>query len=102
MDYIKEVIPNPNWGMISKQIKKMMEDDKSITYKGIKYTMWYAINHQGMQLDSLGVVPHLYNDAKKYYKWLKDIKKKVGEWERYEKTVTYCGSRTIDDEVIFD
>ena len=49
-DYIQELYINQgydkhdiDWKLITAQIKNFMKDDSSITYSGIKYTLWYLV-----------------------------------------------------------
>lgn len=88
-----------NYAMVNSQLKKMIEDNPSMTYGGIQYTVWYAINHQNMKISSLGIVPFLYNEAENYYKWLRNIKKQVKEWKKDEKEVDVYMSRDRKEDI---
>lgn len=88
-----------NYAMINSQLKKMREDNPSMTYGGIQYTLWYAINHQNMKITSLMIVPFLYDEAKNYCKWLKHIKKQVKEWEKDEKEIDIYMSRDRKEDI---
>lgn len=74
-------------GRITLQIKKFMQDHPEYTYSGIQRTLEYFYRIKGNSIEkangSIGIVPWVYEEAKRYYynQWLlsqknaeKDIK----------------------------
>lgn len=89
-----------NYAIFYTQLKKIMEDNPNITYKGLKYTLWYCKEHQNMSITSIGIAPYYYNEAKEYHKWLSGIKKYMAEYKGEDRVVTL--NRVEQKEVIFD
>jgi len=73
-----------------------MKDDSSITYGGIKYTLWYLVNIEDKNLfDSdnfngsiLNLVPTCYMKAKKYCEEMIKLKKEIEDFQFEDKVVT--------------
>ena len=63
-------------GRITLQIKKYMQDHPEYTYSGIKRTLEYFYEIKGNPIDKanggIGIVPWVYEEAKRYYynQWL--------------------------------
>ena len=102
-DYIQELYINQgydkhdiDWKLITAQIKNFMKDDSSITYGGIKYTLWYLVNIEDKNLfDSdnfngsiLNLVPTCYMKAKKYCEDMIKLKKEIEDFQFEDKVVT--------------
>lgn len=101
-DYINEVwVGEKDFKKIASQIKRMMIDNSEMTYGGIHYTIWYAINHQGISMSNIGIVPYLYDEARAYCKWLANIKSQVKEWKNEEKEITIASAIREREEDIF-
>lgn len=70
LDYISEVIPEPNYARIQLQINEFKQK-YHYTYSGIKKTLMYFIEvlkgNPEKGNNAIGIVPYLYQDAYKYY-----------------------------------
>lgn len=101
-DYLSKIwVGEINYGQIGAQLKKMITDNPEMTYGGIQYTIWYAKNHQGMQINSIGIVPYLYDEARAYCRWLANIKKQVKEWKNEEKEIVIASAIREEEENVF-
>ena len=78
-----------NYAVYNKQLKEIKQQYKDYTYKGMKYCLWYIKEHQGIPIKSIAIVPYYYEESKRYYKWLKNIKQSIKRYnhENIEKTV---------------
>lgn len=69
-EYIAQLFKEPNWAMITKQIKKYTTED-GYSLSGIKKSLIYFYEIKGNKIDksnnAIGIVPFVYNDAKNYY-----------------------------------
>lgn len=100
IDYLSTIWTGEiNYAMVGNQLKTIMKDNPEFTYKGIKYTLWFAINHEGMQITSLGIVPYIYNQARDYCIWLNKIKKQVKAWEIKDKDVAVIRSKDREENI---
>ena len=90
MEYFKLVSSEPiNYAIYQKQLKDIKTKYPDYTYKGMKYCLWYIKEHQNIPIKSIAIVPYYYEEAKKYYHWLNDIKKSLKKNNiNNEKTVT--------------
>ena len=82
MEYCKEVFgPLANYGLIGKQINKYIKDGK--TKQGILLSLkfWYGVKKNGIEKSNggIGIVPYIYEDAKRY--WTKVVPKTTGKIE---------------------
>lgn len=69
-----------NYAVYNKQLKEIKQQYKDYTYKGMQYCLWYIHEHQKIPIKSIAIVPYYYEESKKYYQWLKDIKKSLKEY----------------------
>ena len=76
-------------GRITLQIKKFMQDHPEYTYSGIKRTLQYFYEVKGNSIEKsnggIGIVPWVYDEAKRYYynQWLlsqKNADKDISEY----------------------
>ena len=94
LDYIQEIYVNNgldkhdiNWKLITSVLKNMMDEDKTITYGGIQYTLWYCKEIKGIDLFSdksnsiIWCVPFYYLEAQKYYTDTDELETKISNWE---------------------
>lgn len=76
IDYICQLyeIEAPN-GFMVKQIKTF-QDEYKYTLKGIEFALRYFHDVMGndIEADGIGIVPFIYNDAKKYYMTINDVR----------------------------
>ncbi|MGG1444918.1 hypothetical protein ABE354_23280 [Brevibacillus laterosporus] len=84
IDYIctlhKTKIPH---GLILKQIKEFT-DTYEYTHKGITLTLRYFYETLGNQVregDGIGIVPYVYEEAKKFFVLKRNVERSVGEIE---------------------
>lgn len=82
MEYCKEIFgPEADYGHIGSQIKKYVADGK--TRQGILLTLkyWYGVkkNSTDKSNGGIGIVPYVYDDAKKY--WNSVAPKRVAKME---------------------
>lgn len=80
LDYIKSLDPDANFIMIGSQLKRMT--DEGMTYAGIRYALWYSINVKGAEYKGIGIVPYVYDEAKKYWQWQQKMKVQVAGWKQ--------------------
>lgn len=68
--YIAELLKEPNWAMITKQIKKYHDED-GYSYSGIQKSLEYFYKIKGNPIDkannAIGIVPYCYQAAYNYY-----------------------------------
>ena len=82
-----------NWQLITAVLKRMMDEHKDYTYRGIVYTLWYMKKIKQMDLFSaesntvLALVPFTYQEAKQFALDCQKIRNSVKDFE-------------INDEVI--
>ena len=75
LNYFISVCCEPiNYAVYNKQLKEIKQQYKDYTYKGMQYCLWYIHEHQKIPIKSIAIVPYYYEESKKYYQWLKDIK----------------------------
>lgn len=79
LDYIKQLDPDTNFIVATAQIKRMIAD-YGMTYAGMRYALWYSINVVNRQYKGIGVLPYVYEDAKKYWDWQKRMRQQVADW----------------------
>lgn len=79
LDYIKQLDPDTNFIVATAQIKRMIAD-YGMTYAGMRYALWYSINVANRQYKGIGVLPYVYEDAKKYWDWQQRMKQQVAGW----------------------
>ena len=82
--YTKAQIP---WKLLTAQIKKMMEDDKSLTYAQISYILKYMVEILELNLFNeefngsiLNLVPYYIQEAKEFCLKCKDIRDSVKDF----------------------
>lgn len=96
LDYIKSLDPNANFIMIGSQLKRMLAE--GMTYAGIRYALWYSINIEGMGYKGLGIVPYVYDRAKRYWQWQQNMKIQVAGWKQVDEDAVVV-KRQREDEV---
>lgn len=87
-----------NYAATNSMLKKIMDTGR-YTYNGLKYALWYGKVHQGLDITSIAISEYLYDDAKKYYNWLKNIKKQVSIWEKEEEEIVISKKRDREEDV---
>lgn len=93
LDYIQEIYVNNgwdkhdiNWKLITSRIKNIMDEDSSITYGGIQYTLWYCKEIKELDLFSdksnsiIWCVPFNYQEAQKYYLQTEELEDEINNW----------------------
>lgn len=77
-------------GRMTLQIKKFMQDYPDYTYSGIRNTLYYFYEIKGNSIEkahgSLGIVPWVYEEAKRYFynQWLLSQKNADKDIELYK------------------
>lgn len=97
LDYIQELYIEQgydkhfiNWSLITSVLKNIMEEDKSITYGGILYTLWYCKEIERIDLFSdkshsvLWCVPFNYLNAQIYYNQTVNIAESISNYKEEE------------------
>lgn len=79
MDYIKQLDQDTDFIAVTSQIKRMATE-YNMTYDGMRYALWYSINITDRPYRGIGILPYVYEDAKKYWLWQKQMKQQVTEW----------------------
>ena len=101
IEYFQSLIAERvNWGMVGAQLKKIMSDNPSYTYKGIQYCLWYIHTQTNVAIQSIGIVNYYYDEAKRYYQWHKKMKDQIKKWNPSDETITIV--KTEKKENIFD
>ena len=83
LDYIHQIAPNANMRLVGIQLAQLMKDNPDMTYGGIAYTIRYIHNELGKDISQspLGLVKYKYDECKKYYAWLNQIKQNIQQWQ---------------------
>ena len=97
LDYIKALDPNANFILITSQIKRMM-GEYDMTYGGIRYALWYSINVLGREYKGIGIIPYVYDEAKRYWQWQQQMKEQVAGWKPAD-DIAVVVKRQREDEV---
>ena len=79
LDYVKRLDPNANFMVITAQLKRMITD-YGMTYAGMRYALWYSVNIANKPYKGVGILPYIYEDAKKYWQWQQRMKQQVADW----------------------
>lgn len=83
-EYIKDILEIDKISpLIKKQIKKYTEED-GMTYLEIRDTLKYFFelkNGNKTKAQGIGIVPYVYDEAKKYYQKIYDITEKAKKVE---------------------
>lgn len=102
LDYIQELYINNgwdkhdiNWKLITSIIKNIMDEDNTITYGGMKYTLWYCKEIKEIDLFSdksnsvMWAIPFYYQEAQKYYEQTEKVEEEIENYnfENTEKIV---------------
>lgn len=102
LDYINKIIPNPNYGVIQKQLKDMMLKYPSYTFGGIKYTLWYIKEIERKELSGIGIVPYYYSKAKEYYNKKQSVAKAIKDNQNVTDSEIVIKRKYDLDKDIFD
>lgn len=101
LDYFISICCEPiNYAVYNKQLKEIKQQYKDYTYKGMKYCLWYIKEHQNIPIKSIAIVPYYYEESKRYYKWLQNIKKSIKQYNQEEKEKIVIKQKV--EEVIFE
>ena len=78
LDYIRQVAPDANI-----QLAQLMKDNPDMTYGGIAYTIRYIHKELGKDISQspLGLVKYKYDECKKYYTWLNQVRQNIQQWQ---------------------
>lgn len=99
-DFLKEEYEKrgviPNFPMMMSQVQKYQKD-YNYTFSSVKYTLWYMIYVQELELfdyekgSILNLVPYYHEQAKQYYLESTQIKRDFKDFKQVKKkqTVTY-------------
>lgn len=96
LDYIKSLDPDTNFIMVTAQLKRMLVE--GMTCAGIRYALWYSINVKGMEYKGLGIIPYVYDEAKRYWQWQQQMKAQVAGWKQVDEDAVVV-KRQREDEV---
>ena len=101
LDYFTSVCCEPiNYAVYNKQLKEIKQQYKDYTYKGMKYCLWYIKEHQNIPIKSIAIVPYYYEESKKYYRWIQNIKKSIKQYNQEEKEKIVIKQKV--EEIIFE
>lgn len=82
LDYIHRIAPTVNMRLVVGQLTNLMRDNPDMTFGGIAYTIQYLIKSGfDMSESPLGMVKYRYDEAANYYKWLKQAKENIEQWQ---------------------
>lgn len=98
--YYSSVATEPNKVMFNTQLKRILADQPTWSIKQIQAVLRYIVEHQGLEITSLAIVPYYYAECKSYYTWLNGIKTAVKEYNTQEEIRQV--KRKEKKEVIFD
>ena len=91
-----------NYKIVGSMLKKMMKDNTSFTYNGMKYTLWYIRDVLNINITGVGIIPYYYDEAKRYYDKKQKMKQAIKQSNVRQDTKTICRRiRRIEDEDIF-
>lgn len=96
LDYIKTLDSDANFILITAQLKKMLAE--GMTYAGIRYALWYSINVLGREYKGVGIIPYIYDEAKRYWQWQQRMKEQVAGWQPVD-DIAVVVKRQREDEV---
>ena len=92
-----------NYKIVGSMLKKMMKDNTSFTYNGMKYTLWYIRDVLNINITGVGIIPYYYDEAKRYYDKKQKMKQAIKQSNVRQDTKTICRRmKRIEDEDIFD
>ena len=91
-----------NYAVYNKQLKEIKKQYKDYTYAGMRYCLWYIHEHQKIPIKSIGIVPYYYEEAKRYYNWIQDIRKSLKEYNEEVPQEEKVIIRFERDEDIFE
>ena len=89
LDYVNELFENPNFPMITKQLKDLTER-KNMKESGILLTLKYIYEIEGMRVledRGIGLVEYKYEEAKKYYTSKQQITNEVKDFNVIGETI---------------
>lgn len=96
-EYYKTLVPNASRVVFNTQYKKLITDEPSWTAKQIMAALKFAVEHQGLTITSLAIVPYVMNDCKEYYAWLRRIKSGLVNFKpSHQKHIVKRQERTKD------
>ena len=83
LDYIRQVAPDANMRLVGIQLAQLMKDNPDMTYGGIAYTIRYIHKELGKDVSKspLGLVKYKYDECKKYYTWLNQVRQNIQQWQ---------------------
>ena len=96
LDYIKNLDRDANFILITAQLKRMLAE--GMTYAGIRYALWYSINVRGMEYKGMGIIPYVYDEAKRYWQWQQRMKQQIASWQSQDNDAVVV-KRQREDEV---
>ena len=101
LEYFESICCEPiNYAIYNKQLREIKNKYKNYTYNGIKYCLWYINSYLEMPIKSIAIVPYYYEESKKYFYSLNNIKKNIQshKYEAKEKIII----KKEEKEDIFD
>lgn len=101
LDYIRQVAPNANMRLVGIQLAQLMKDNPDMTYGGIAYTIRYIHKELGKDISKspLGLVKYKYDECKKYYSWLNQVRQNIQQWQVEDVVATIM--KRNDEEDVF-
>lgn len=87
--------------LIGIQLAQLMEDNPDMTYGGIAYTIRYIHKELGKDISQspLGLVKYKYDECKKYYTWLNQVRQNIQQWQAEDGVETIV--KRNDEEDVF-
>lgn len=98
LDYVNDLFENPNFPMITKQLKELTER-KGMKESGILLTLKYIYEIEGMRVledRGIGLVEYKYEEAKKYHINKCKIAKEVKDFDVTGETIVMKKGKDID------
>ena len=104
MVYLKSICSEEvNDKIVNPLLIKNMQDDSSLKFNGMKYTLWYIHDVLNINITGVGIIPYYYDEAKRYYNKKQKIKQAIKQSNIRKDTKTICRKiKRIEDEDIFE
>lgn len=98
LNYFISICCEPiNYAVYNKQLREIKQQYKNYTYKGMQYCLWYLHEHQNIPIKSIAIVPYYYEESKRYYQWLKNIKNSLKNYNMKQSEKTIIKQETEED-----
>lgn len=85
---------------LESQLDKIKSQYPYMTYGGMLYTLWYAKKYKKLNITSLWIIPHLYDESEDYYLQQQQVKAEIEKWQNENKTINLIRKRKSGDVFI--